>query len=81
MRRAEGVVDVEVDAARQQAAKGGVVLRLAGVEPQVLQQHELVGVDLVEHLIVRLVGIVVDEDALFAQSARRAWRRPARAST
>ena len=39
MRGAEGVVDVEVGERREAAREIGVVGRLAGVEPEVLEQH------------------------------------------
>ena len=41
MRRAEGIVDIQLRQIRQRLGKGGIVLRLPGVEPHVFNQHRL----------------------------------------
>ena len=63
MRRTEGVVDEQVRERSQPPREVGVVLLLAGVEPQVLQQQHAAGPELAGralHLGPHAVGRVLD---------------------
>ncbi len=45
MRRSESVVDVEVGERRQPIGEGAVVRLLSGIEPEILEQNHLSGLD------------------------------------